>query len=84
MSLTILEHKVEIMDGSETKYKVFRPWYNTPIPQILKGKKKGLFALILITSIEFLLICSVFSPSNCFSPSSFSSNGLARDVLIHS
>lgn len=76
MSLTILEHKVEIMDGSETKYKALK------VPDKKEKGKKALFAWV--TSIEFLLICSVFSPSKRFSPSSFSSNGLARAVLIHS
>lgn len=68
------------MDGSETKYKALK--VHNQKEKRKKRKKKALFAWV--TSIECLLICSVSSPSKWFSPSSFSSNGLARDVLIHS
>lgn len=60
------------------------PNCDTPISKPLKEKKQQQQLSGFGTSIEFLLICSVFSVSNCFSPSSFSSKGLARDVLIHS
>lgn len=76
--------KQKLWIAVQQKQKLLRAFsYVSILPSQIKKKKKSL-SCFHFTSIDLLLICSVFSASNCFSPSSFSFNGLARDVLIHS